>query len=132
VQRFFDTGGTLDGLYNRCFGWIEKIENDRLRSVVGFVVFLGVAIPVGGTAMWLRGVKLESQWEMILTALFWGYGFIIIAIAALFTVDYAWRGLRPASAWLGRNLPRGLVFRYRSWQLRRIGKRRLRRASAAL
>jgi hypothetical protein len=124
VERFFGSDGPLERVYNRCFGWIENIENDRLRSVVGFVVFVGVALPVGRTAMWLQGVKLESQWEMILVAIFFGYVWILVAIAAGWTLYHAAWGVRFIPTWLAHNLPHGVISRYRSWQLRRMARNR--------
>ena len=125
VERFFGSEGALERVYNRCFGWIEKIENDRLRSVVGFLIFCVIAFPVGRVAVWAQGIRLESYLAMIFLPLFFGYMYVLLAICVGGVVYYAWLAARGIIKWVGQNLPRELVFPYRQWKLRHgfVGRR---------
>jgi hypothetical protein len=118
VERFFGSEGALERVYNRCFGWIEKIENDRLRTVVGSLIFCVIAFLVGRIAVWALGIRLESYLAMIFLPLFCGYMCVVSAIFVGGVVYYAWLAARGIIKWTGQNLPRGLVFRYRQWKLR--------------
>ena len=118
VERFFGSEGALERVYNRCFGWIEKIENNRLRTVVGSLIFCVIAFLVGRIAVWALGIRLESYLAMIFLPLFCGYMFVMFATFVGGVVYYAWLAAGGIIKWTGQNLPRGLVFRYRQWKLR--------------
>ena len=40
VERFFGKDGPADRLFDRCFGWIENVENDLARYVFRLTAFL--------------------------------------------------------------------------------------------
>jgi len=127
VERFFGVDGAIDRLYNRYFGWIEKIESDRLRRAVGWLIFCVIAFPLGRIAIWAQGIRLESYLAKIFLPLFFGYLYILLAIFVGGVVYYAWLAARSIIKWVAQNLPRGLVFRYRLWKLRHglVKRRRL-------
>lgn len=136
LQRFFSKGGPPDRLFNRCFGWIENIENEGVRFVVGFMVWAVLALALGGVVMWLeraRGLLRNdiTLWEIIFFAFLYGSVLIFIALVALAGMEDVTRKLPQMCGWLAKNLARGVVFRYRQWQLRRMARRQHRRGSSA-
>ena len=112
VERFFSKDGPPDRLFNRCFGWIENIESDGTRFVVGFFVWTVVALPVGGIAMWLQRAQIRTLtlWEAIPVAFLFGSVWIFIALCALVTIEHVSRRLVRMRTWLARNLPRAWSF----------------------
>ncbi len=126
VERFFAKDGPADRLFDKCFGSIENLENDRARYAVGFIAWTAVALPLGGVAMWLQRAQFRplTPWEAIPLAFLYGSVLNFLILLALAGVGWAARNVRAMRTWMEGKLPRKVILPYRSWQLRHMARNR--------
>jgi hypothetical protein len=149
VERFFDR---VNEWIERKFEWIDLFGDmrekwDELPSVVRLLAYALIGFVIGAASFWLFGVPSEFErvvespaaipftmlagWAVI-CVLVQGFALLLLLILLpLASPFFVWRALTSISAWLARNLPRSVILRYRWWQLRHMGRRRLRRAALA-
>ena len=145
VERFYGDDGPIEKFFERYFSWTED-AGDRLRELlealplsVKCVGVLTIGFVVGAVTLWIYGASFqEVHWGlMILFAILVGFFAIYCAVWLVWAVllvillplaapYYGWRAAKSVNAWLAQNLPRRIVVPYRSWQLRHVGKRRVR------
>jgi hypothetical protein len=101
------------------------------RPFLFWIAYLLVICLLGVTFVWVLGEPLNNLGAFI-GAIIFGY-ILSFGLLLIFSLPYiTWISLRWLRTWLAQNLPRGLVWRYRSWQLRRAGRRLGRHAAQEL
>ncbi len=148
VERFYGSEGPIEKFFGRYFSWTESARDklgellEALPLSVKCVGILTVGFVVGSVTLWIRGLSFqEGHWGLMIPfailvgfvsiycamLLVWAGALVILLPLAI--PYYTWRIAKSVNSWLAQNLPRGLVWRYRSWQLRRTGRRLRRDAS---
>jgi hypothetical protein len=110
--------------------WLDRrapFDPDE-RPFLFWIACLLMFCLLGVIFFWVSGVPLNNLGDFI-GAIMIGYILTWCLLLILSLPYITWISLRWLRTWLAQNLPRGLVSRYRSWQLRRAG-RRLRRDAA--
>jgi hypothetical protein len=110
--------------------WLDRrapFDPDE-RPFLFWIACLLMFCLLGVTFFWVSGAPLNNLGDFIGVIMI-GYILTWCLLLTLSLPYITWISLRWLRTWLAQNLPRGLVSRYRSWQLRRTG-RRLRRDAA--
>jgi hypothetical protein len=137
VERFGERSDkALERFYQRYFGWIDDVADQfrdtwsKLPFIIKCLCCIVLGFVVGAITFWVNGVSFAQRpWLLILSAIVVGWVVIYCAVIGLallllsigipFAVPiFAWIAAKHIIEWVTRNLPRGLVIRYRQWKLR--------------
>jgi hypothetical protein len=132
VERLYDRLNA--GLDAWTTPFSEKLDRlgEKWKSLIGWVlaclVFWGAGVAY--LRLWYRYDVLREGVFGWLGAIVVGWGVVMVVVLLFIAPYYAARGLQLTFAWLANNLPGRVLIPYRSWRLRRIG-RRMRRTTQA-